>query len=294
MKLRAHQKAVSGVVEGGRFPKGPTEWMGAEGVLYVSIPFTWNLPILRRKLKTVDMYVNHIVVGGPAVRLMPHFFDEDPWVSADLGDCPGVMQRANPWATKTSTGCVRTCEFCAVPRTEGPLKELDDWPDLPIITDNNLLACSDAHFDRVIDRLEKHAGVDFNQGLDVRLLTRYHAGRIARLKLTKRGVRLALDNLLEPAFQSWKYSLDALLAAGIAKRNIATYALIGFTGDPSEAWARCDLIEQTKTKALPMWFHELDAMKVNQVTEQQKALGWDDYERRRIMQWFYQHKRAKR
>ena len=42
-----------------------------------------------------------------------------------------------------------------------------------------------------------------------------------------------------------------------------------------------------------MWFHELDVMEKNTVTPKQAALGWNDYERRRIMQWFYQHKKAK-
>ena len=276
------------------FPRGSTRWLGEQGTLFVSVPFTWNLPTLRRLLNNADIYVDHIVVGGPAIRLMPRYFEDCPWITTDLGDLPGVMQKVNPYATKTSTGCVRTCEFCAVPKTEGALKELDDWPDLPIITDNNLLACSLPHFDRVMDRLENHQGVDFNQGLDARLLTQYHAERIALLKIAKRGVRLALDNASIQSVDTWSTAYAYLRMSGVARRNISSYALIGFDSDPPEAWARCLLIEKTKSRVLPMWFHELDAMKANQVTEKQKALGWDDYERRRIMQWFYQHKKAKR
>lgn len=272
------------------FPRGPSTWMGAENTAYYSIPFTWNLPKMAAVFQNVDIFIDRIVVGGPAVRLMPHYFDDMPYVHVDLGDIPGVMQRVNPWATKTSAGCVRKCEFCAVPKTEGALVELDDWPDLPIITDNNLLACSVAHFDKVMDRLEKHKGVDFNRGLDARLMTNYHAQRIARLKLAKRGVRLSLDSMTH-----WDDFLDALWMfdlVGIAKRNVSSYAIIGFDSDPSEAWERCKAIEGRGIRPLPMWFHELDAMKPNQVTKKQEALGWTDYERRRIMQWYYQHKRA--
>jgi hypothetical protein len=275
------------------FPKSPTSWMGCNSTLYVSIPFTWHLPALRKKFNNVDMFINRIVVGGPAIKLMPHYFDD--MASVTIGDhYPGAMQRVSPWATKTSTGCIRHCSFCAVPLTEGPLIEFDDWPDLPVITDNNLLATSLAHFDKAMDRLERHRDVDFNQGLDSRLLTPYHAERIARLKLAKRGARLALDSSRDYSQSSWATALSRLLSAGIAKRNISSYAIIGFDSDPSEAWKRCTAIEECGIRALPMWFHELDAMKANVVTEKQAALGWSDYERRRIMQWFYQHKKASR
>ena len=41
-----------------------------------------------------------------------------------------------------------------------------------------------------------------------------------------------------------------------------------------------------------MWHHPLNAMVKNAVTKEQKENGWNDYERRRIMQWYYQHKKA--
>ncbi len=271
------------------FPKAPTTWLGENNTLFVSIPFTWNLPGLRKRFKNVDIFVDRIVVGGPGIKLMPGYFDDMPYVTV-ADDCPGVMQRVHPLATKTSTGCVRKCPFCAVPKTEGDLIELKNWPDLPIITDNNLIATSPKHFDRVMDRLEKHKGVDFNQGLDARLFLSHHAERISRLKLAKRGVRLSLDSLYH--MDGWNEAVRYLLLAGIAKRNISSYALIGFDSDPPEAWARCEAIEKEGVRALPMWFHELDAMNANTVTEKQAMLGWTDYERRRIMQWFYQHKRA--
>ncbi len=107
-----------------KFPKGPTTWMGADNTAYYSIPFTWNLPQMAKVFQNVDIFVDRIVVGGPAVRLMPHYFDDTPYVRVDLGDIPGVMQKVNPLATKTSVGCIRKCEFCAVPKTEGTLKEL--------------------------------------------------------------------------------------------------------------------------------------------------------------------------
>jgi len=39
-----------------------------------------------------------------------------------------------------------------------------------------------------------------------------------------------------------------------------------------------------------MWFHRLDALAHNEVTPEQRELGWDDDSRKGIFQWFYQHR----
>lgn len=265
--------------------------------LCISVVFTWHLPLALRYADS--MRHRRVRIGGPAVKLakqkMPGFF---LGTLAELdGEIPGVLQRFNPQATRTSVGCIRNCSFCSVPLVEGQdtLAEfgkrqmaLQDWPDLPVIADNNLLANSAAHFDRVLDRLEKHEWSDFNQGTDARLITEHHAERFARLR--KPTIRLALDSM--SYVDAWDRALDRLLKAGVAKRNIRTYALIGFGTSPDESWKVCEYIESHKIKVLPMWFHELTALERNIVTDRQKELGWNDYERRRLMQWFYQHKKA--
>lgn len=111
-----------------------------------------------------------------------------------------AINKINPLATKTTTGCVRKCKFCLVPKTEGKFQELDDWEDKPILIDNNLLASSRKHFDRVIDRLIKWGWADFNQGLDARLLTDYHAKRIAEIK--KRTIMRILIIMKEGLIES--------------------------------------------------------------------------------------------
>lgn len=271
------------MVSESKWNKGLLTW-NLNNSVYVSVVFTWHLP----KLLKWFSGLKRVYVGGPAVRLMPHYFDDLTNVKASTGDYPGVLQKFNSDATQTSIGCVRRCGFCAVPLTEGKLQEFSYWINKPIVIDNNLLACSSEHFDLVMDKLEALGQADFNQGLDCRLLTDYHASRMARIK--KSLVRIALDsmNMATP----WEQAFDCLLRAGIAKSKIRSYALIGYDSPPDEAWQRCNWIEKHKIKALPMWFHPLDAMKLNAVTDKQKELGWDDFERRKIMQWFYKHKKA--
>jgi len=266
------------------WPKKETTWI-SDRTLHVSIPFTWNLPTVKNKLKQTSFFFDRVVVGGPAVALMPDYFKDMGDVSVGYHQ-PGIIQRINPMATKTTTGCVRKCGFCCVPKIEGKLKELDDWPDKPILIDNNLLASSQKHFDKVIDRLIKWEWADFNQGLDSRLLTNYHAERLKQIK--KPMIRLALDDI---SYQDqWSIAFEKLIKAGIAKTNIRSYALLGFETGPDEGWKRCEWIETHGIKVLPQWFHGLDALVKNEVTDHQKELGWTETERKRIMQWFYKHK----
>ncbi len=264
------------------WPKDITEWhVGRTG--YLSIPFTWLLPKARERVQQRDMFTDRWVLGGPAVRLMPDY----PLGGAEVRDfASGVLQRINPQATRTTTGCVRNCRFCGVRRIEGDFRELPDWPDLPILCDNNLLAASPEHFDRVIDRLIVHGWADFNQGLDARLLTVYHAERIAEIK--KPVARLALDNDHDRGV--WADAVERLRGAGLAVSKIRSYVLCGFQGSLDEDWERCRFVESLGVMALPMWFHELDALIPNSVTAKQQRMGWTNRKRRELMCWYYQHR----
>lgn len=272
------------------WPGAPVRWISGSR-MFVSIPFTWNLPALKQELRQRSIDWTDVVVGGPAVKLIPGFFSDLDFVT-EGDDLPGVMQFVNPLATRTTKGCNRKCGFCAVGSgiiEKGGLVELEDWPDLPVICDNNILQASQRHFDRVIDRLKKHGWADFNQGIDARLLTDYHAERLS--EIGRPIIRLALDNM-RYAFQ-WENAFSLLRSAGLALSSIRSYAIIGYDSGPDEAWERLKWIEAHNIKALPMWFHGLNELKKNRVTSEQSLLGWDDYERRRVMQWFYKHKMAR-
>ena len=271
------------------WPKKPTMWRDGS-LLYVSVPFTWNLPELRAFLSQRSAAWTQAFVGGPAVDLMPGFLADLTNVKPMPGEkIPNVLQRVNPMATRTTEGCIRSCQFCGIGQgmiEKGGFRELPNWPDLPIICDNNLLASSLPHFDKVMDRLEHHVGVDFNQGLDARLLTAHHAVRFSRLK--KPAIRLSCDST--KSVRQWQCSLDCLMENGVKKSWVSTYALIGFDSDPSEAWERCELLNKLGRVVLPMWFHNLDCLEWNTVTPKQRELGWNNKERTRIMRRFYKAK----
>jgi hypothetical protein len=187
---------------------------------------------------------------------MPDYMAEVAIVNKGKGE--DMIQRHNLLATFTSRGCVRRCSFCAVWRTEGNLQELDNWPIRPIICDNNLLACSRAHFDSVIDKLKRLPEIDFNQGLDARLLTKYHADRLAELPCL---VRLAWDSMAyERDF--WR-AYELLTSAGIPPNRIRVYVLIGYKDTPQDALYRLSEIWKAGSFPDPMRYQPLDALYKN-------------------------------
>ena len=78
----------------------------------------------------------------------------------------------------TTRGCIRKCGFCIVPKKEGQIRPVGDLYDLwngedrdIILLDNNILALPE-HFKLICEQARKEKlRLDFNQGLDVRLLT---------------------------------------------------------------------------------------------------------------------------
>lgn len=232
--------------------KGIVHW-AEDGAAFLSVPFTWELP---RAYSLAVWYRGlgcRVRAGGPAVSLMPQHLAP----VAELGGGVDALPRHNPQATFTSRGCPRQCRFCAVPLVEGDLVELEDWEPKPIVCDNNLLACSRRHFDRVVDRLKPLKGVDFNQGLDARLLSSHHIARLGELNL--HVVRLAWDDVRMEA-----KVLDAigrLLAAGMPKGKVRVYVLVGFHDAPDDALYRCQTLKDMGILPNPQRYNPLDTLR---------------------------------
>ena len=249
------------------------EWKEGKDV-FLSVVFTWDLPKAYQRAEDLSSKGYHVHAGGPAVLLNPQYL-------ADVAECNGkdipVLHRHNPNATFTSRGCIRRCPFCAVPKIEGELVELEDWPVRPIVCDNNLLACSRVHFDRVVDKLKPLSGIDFNQGLDARLLTKYHAERLSELKCI---ARLAWDDI---AYESaFRRAYQLLRNAGFPKSRIRVYVLIGYNDTPEDALYRLSEIWKTKSFPNPMRYQPLDALKKNSFVGE----AWTETELRRYMHYW--------
>ena len=232
---------------------GLLEWRD-DTTVNLSVVFSWQLQTAFSRAiwwRSLGMQVR---AGGPAVALNPGFLAD----VAEIGDqAPDALTRHNPDATFTTRGCIRSCPFCAVPKIEGDLVELDDWEPRPIVCDNNLLAASHSHFNRVIDRLKPVPQVDFNQGLDARLLTNHHAARLAELDLY--AARLAWDDTRTE--RQFMVAFEKLRRAGIPARKIRVYCLIGFNDTPEDAYYRLEAVRSLGTRPNPMRYQPLNVTK---------------------------------
>jgi hypothetical protein len=255
------------------------EWTEGQ-TAFISVVFSWDLQAAYQRAVWLRAEGYSVRVGGPAVMVNPGHF---PYVATEEWalshrDKPNALAHHNPNATFTSRGCIRHCSFCAVPKIEGDLVELHHWEPKSLVCDNNLLACSRAHFDRVIDRLKPVSGIDFNQGLDARLLKLYHADRLAELDLY--AVRLAWDSVKnESAFMR---AYEHLRKAGISKRLIRVYVLIGYKDNPDDALYRLETVRKLGVTPNPMRYQPLNSA----VKDAYVAPGWTDRELRRYVRYW--------
>jgi hypothetical protein len=161
-------------------------------------------------------------------------------------------------------GCVRSCHFCGVPKIEGKLfleRSIKDqiWSGHKrlIFFDNNLLASKNR--DRIFAEIaETGYPVDFNQGLDARLINDDVAKKIAELKMD-RFVRLAFDT--SEVGPSVEKAIQLLKSKGINGRNILVYLLYNFTDTPDDFFNRLTKVLKLGAVAYPMRFQPVYALK---------------------------------
>lgn len=126
-------------------------------------------------------------------------------------------------------GCIRACPWCIVPRKEGRIRPYRTWREIKrpdsrdiVFMDNNVLACSWG-LEQIDDMGGQDVRVDFNQGLDARLITPGVARMLSRLKWI-RFIRMSADT---------DAMLDVVLAAinmlgeyGVKPWRVFVYVLV--------------------------------------------------------------------
>lgn len=250
--------------------KGIARWT-VKDRLYLSVVFTWHLPEARN---IAIMSKKKVIVGGPAVKLMPDYLADVAKVEEST--VFAALEMHNPMATFTSRGCDNKCDFCAVPKMEGSLRELTDWPVRPIICDNNLLGTSKKHFDTVIDRLKSLPFVDFNQGLEADLFTDHHARRMAELKQPM--LRFAFDHVNEES--KVMDAIDRAYKAGL--KNIGCYVLFNHRDTPEDTLYRLELLRSKGVLPNPMRYQPLDSLH----KDSHIGANWTELDIKRVQRYY--------
>jgi len=176
----------------------------------------------------------------------------------DKTEVPYKDALENCYILRTSKGCRRNCDFCAVGTLEPdfierlPLepsisyirKRDGEKQNLLLLDDNVLLSPS---FDAIIDEIaavgfakgsklnRKRRFVDFNQGLDVRLLTKKQLKKLATIEL--RPLRLAFDNI--SLKDVYKKKVEWALELGF--KEISSYVLYNHDDTPSNLYHRLEI-----------------------------------------------------
>jgi len=131
----------------------------------------------------------------------------------------------------TTRGCIRNCGFCIVRDKEGEIKEhaeveefLNPKSNIIVLLDNNFLALP-SHIKKLQKYIDKGWRMDFNQGLDIRLINKENAKLLAKVKHRKQ-IRFAWD--LMSYEKEFKKGLAILFKAGIKPYRIMVFVLCGF------------------------------------------------------------------
>lgn len=191
MKLSAHHKSAGDVVEwydpmfAGHFDK-----------VYVSKVFSWSPDY------PYPIDADEVVKGGSGYAIT---LEDGREVFRKEKDCdlPSEIEHIYPdyslYPTLTedtafgflTRGCPRGCDFCIVAKKEGPksikvadLAEFWNGQKKIVLCDPNILACQ--QWADLLDQLAAtKAEIDFNQGLDCRLLTEEKIEALNKLRIAE-------------------------------------------------------------------------------------------------------------
>ena len=156
----------------------------------------------------------------------------------------GITDHAYGFLTR---GCPRGCEFCIVGRKEGlrshKVADLSEfWRGQPNIDllDPNILACKD--WEDLLDQLARSkAWVDFNQGLDIRLMTEDKARALSRIKC--REIHFAWDNYQDKDAILPKFKMFRKLSK-MRDKELIVYVLTNFNTTFEQDLERVDTLRE--------------------------------------------------
>ncbi|MCK4760499.1 MAG: hypothetical protein KAT69_10650 [Candidatus Aminicenantes bacterium] len=202
-------------------------------MIFASKVFTYSyMPILPE-------WIN---LGGSGVDLKSKLKDQIEHMMPDYSLYPKIDYSLG----FTTRGCHRKCPFCIVPEKEGNVRFNADihefWnPDFKkiVLLDNNIFALN-GQFERIAEQLlRENLRIDFNQGLDIRLLDDNKAEILKKLKAMKQW-RFAFDSIKQE--KSFRRGAEILINNNISKSLICIYVLAGFDEDFETTLKRVKII----------------------------------------------------
>ena len=167
-------------------------------------------------------------------------------------------------------GCPRGCDFCHVAPKEGrcsvkvaDLSQFWNGQGNICLSDPNILACKDAP-DLLNQLVQSGAKIDFNQGLDARLITSEKAKYLAKMNL--KTPHFAMDSMkaLEPVKKGLKLYVEACkeIKGKWNWRNAKVFCLTNFDTTHKEDMERIKAIQECECWPYVMIYNKQSAPKI--------------------------------
>lgn len=242
-------------------------------IIHITSLFSWDFQEVANVTASYkNVFPNaEVQVGGVMATLLAKDFEEATGTAPHQGILPEaehckldytIYPELEYSIAYTSRSCIRKCAWCYLGLGhEGRYQEIQNWRELYVnprlerilFHDNNFLACSDKHFNKTVADLRRLGKtVDFNQGLDARLLTTEKAKKLRRVRINP--IRFAFDSI----------DIDGDIQKGIKtarenrmKGEISIYMLFNFNEKPDEIWYRMNELNKLKVSIFPMCFQPL-------------------------------------
>ena len=156
-------------------------------------------------------------------------------------------------------GCPRGCEFCHVKSKEGKksykvadLSEFWRGQKNIVLLDPNILACKE-HIDLLKQLEESKAEIEFNQGIDVRLINEKNISILKKLKL--KNVHIAYDDYKQKDIIENKMIL-LKQETNLQRKNIMVYILVNFDTTLEEDLHRIYFCKSLNFQPFPMIYNK--------------------------------------
>ena len=233
--------------------------------VYVSCIFTKNA------YKVKQLPFENMEVGGSGWDLKKRLPDDIEWIRPDYSLYE--IDYAMGFATR---GCNRNCPWCVVPKKEGELR-FSQHPIRFINPKSNKLVLLDNNFTAYEHRIEmmdwmvfNNLHVDFNQGLDIRLVDDLFANQLAKLKPLNRW-RFAWDRLKDE--KNVQAGIKTLKQAGIKPSRLMFYVLCNFDTSLKEDLYRIKTLRGLKVDLFVMNYVQFDESENKPIARVQRELA---------------------
>ena len=277
-------------------------------IIYIATMFTyqWNITMNTIKFYQRNKANKNIKIGGVLASLMAEEVEKETGIKTHFGLYKKVdrMPSDNTIASKyytnnasigyTTRGCIRKCPYCAVPRLEPEYEhhitlkgQIDPNKKDLILLDNNVLASE--KFPKIIEEIKRYGFyngakfngkfryIDFNQGVDAKLLTDDKMRFLSEIAI--KPLRIAFDDIKLAKL----YIEKVRLAHKYGIKHLSNFILFNYNDTPDDFYERLRInIELNEELGLSIFSFPMKFVPLNAKDRKHISAHWSKKQLRGI------------